>query len=295
VHLVGASVARILVSLAAVHFYLSNYSHRAFVLGPHSYNAAAHAPGPTLYAFAHSTTAFEVLYHAGPLVALAFGVFGGRPLAAAHAIMFWSVYARNPDIFDGGDNFGRIAAIILIAAITNAHFAPGAARRREALASTETSWSTIAHNGSVILLGFQIVVVYGAAGILKAKGAPWDAGSALHQISQLRDYQFVHWTSLLTNRGVVVPLTNAIVVLEAGFPIAVWTRARLPWIAALVLMHTGIALTMGLVGFALNMFGGLAICLSDDDYRRIGGLTRARLPRTLSGTGRGYSTPMRNG
>jgi hypothetical protein len=217
---------------------------------------------------AHSGASFELLFNTGLLAAIAFTVFGGRPLAAVHAVMFWSVYARNPDIFDGGDTFGRIAAIILIAAVSNAYFAPGAKRRRENL--TADSWSSFAHNGAVVLLGFQVVVVYLSAGLQKATGAPWIAGSALYQISQLRDYAFVHWTQLLTNRAVLVPLTNAIVVLEVGFPIAVWTRARVPWVAACALMHAGIAVTMGLVGFALNMWGGLAIYLTDEELIRAG-------------------------
>jgi len=270
VHLVGAAIARVLLGVGALHFYLSNYSHRAFVLGPHSY--LTHTRGPTLYSLAHSPASFEVVFHLGIVAAAAFTLFGGRPLAAAHAVMFWSAYARNPDIFDGGDTFGRIAAIILIAAITNAYFAPGAKRRRDHL--KPDSWSSFAHNGAVVLLGFQIVVVYLSAGLQKATGSPWIAGSALYQISQLRDYAFVHWTPLLTNRAVVVPLTNAIVVLEVGFPIAIWTRARVPWIAACALMHAGIAVTMGLVGFAFNMWAGLAICLTDEELIRAG----TRLP-----------------
>jgi hypothetical protein len=276
VHLIGAAIARILIGAGAVHFYLSNYSQRAFVLGPHSYLTRTRAP--TLYSLAHSTASFEVLFHLGLVAAIAFTVFGGRPLAAVHAVMFWSAYARNPDIFDGGDTFGRIAAILLIAAITNAYFAPGASRRREPL--TPNSWSSYAHNGAVVVLGFQVLVVYQSAGLQKATGAPWVAGSALYQISQLRDYAFVQWTHVLTNRAVVVPLTNAIVVLEVGFPIAVWTRVRVPWVAACALMHAGIAVTMGLVGFALNMWGGLAVCLSDEDWAAVAGLIRdgIRLP-----------------
>ena len=92
VHLIGASLARILVGTAAVHFYVSNYTHRAFLLGPHAYNAGAHPRGPTLFALTHSNASFDVLYHVALVVALAFTVFGGRPLTAVHAVMFWSVW-----------------------------------------------------------------------------------------------------------------------------------------------------------------------------------------------------------
>jgi hypothetical protein len=272
VHLAGAAAARVLVGAAAAHFYISNYAHRAFLFGPHSYAAHLPARGPTLYSIAHSGMAFELLYHAGIAAAVAFAIFGGRWLTLAHAVAFWSICARNPDVVDGGDIFGRIAAIFLIAAITNAYFAPGAERRRE---RSLGSVSTLAHNAAVVLLGFQIVVVYAATGLSKATGEPWRQGTALHQISQLQDYQFIHWTRFVANPVTAVLLTYAIITLEVGFPIAVWTSVRIPWIAALALMHTGIALTMGFVGFALNMWGGLAICLSDDDYRRIGRLIRA--------------------
>lgn len=275
VHLVGASLARILVGFAALHFYLSNYAHRAFLLGPHAYNAGLHPRGPTLYSIAP----VDVVYHLGIAAALAFTLFGGRPLAAAHAVVFWSTYARNVDIFDGGDNFGRIAAIILIAAITNAYLAPGAPRRRERLRTEHDTWSTFAHNGAVVLLGVQILIVYLSAGLQKETGVPWRAGTALHQISQLHDYRFMHWTPLLAIPVVVFALTNAVVLLEVGFPIAMWTPARVPWVIGCGLMHVGIAATMGLVGFALNMWAGLAICLTDDDYARLARFTRAGFRR----------------
>jgi hypothetical protein len=267
-HLIGTSLARILVGLGGVHYYVSNYAYRAFLLGPHSYLGHMPSFGPSLYDLARTAASFEVLYHAGLVVAAVFVVFGGRGLAIAHAVLFWSAYARNPQLFDGGDTFGRIAAIFLAAAVTNAYLAPGARRRRERIPAAG-SWGVIAHNGAVVLLVTQILVVYVVAGLTKLAGPAWAHGVALFQISQLADYRFVSITGVTSNPVVVGSLTYGILAVELSFPVLVWTRFRVWSVAMVAAMHTGIAVVMGLVGFAIHMCGGLAVCLRDDDYEQL--------------------------
>lgn len=270
-HLYGVAVARVLVGAAGVHHYLSNYAHRAFMFGPRSYLAGARAGDgiPGLYDLTTGPIAFDVAYHAGLLAAFAFAVFGGRALALAHAVFFWSLHARNPALFDGGDAFGRIAAVIMILAVTNAYLSPGARRQRRERHVGQVRWTSLLHNCAVVMLIIQIAIVYISAGLFKAMDPLWQAGTALHRIAQLEDYRFVDWVGVVSNPAAVTIASYATVALELAFPFALATRLRRPVIVSLATMHAVLAVLMGLVGFALHMWAGLAVCLRDTDWPRL--------------------------
>ncbi len=277
-HLIGASLARILVGAGGVHYYLSNYADRLFLFGPHGYITQSGAP--SLYSFAHGRVTFDVLFHAGLIAALAFAICGGRALAATHAVLFTSIWARNPQLFDGGDVFGRIASVVLVLAVTDAYLSPFARQRR---ARAPGAWTTALHNTAIAILMVQIAIVYTSAGLLKLSDPLWRGGTALFRVAQLRDYRFVDWSGFVSSPFVVMPLTYGVMLFETTFVLAFRTRLRFVWVFALLAMHVINAATMGLVGFALHMAAGLAVCLSDDDYARMRrqaplaiGLTRLR-------------------
>jgi hypothetical protein len=263
------AAARIGIGAGAVHYYLSNYAHRSFLFGPNAYIVGD--TWPDIYGHIANPAMFELLFHAGILAALAFAIFGGRVLAVAHAFFFWSLHARNPALFDGGDAFGRIAAVVMILAVTNAYLAPGARRRREALSST--GWGPLLHNSAVVMLVIQLGVIYLSAGMFKATDGLWQSGGALHRIAQLEDYRFVDWASFVSNPIVGRVLGYGTIALELAFPIALFTRSRRPVILGLIAMHLALAGLMGLVGFALHMCAGLALCLFDPDEEGIARLS----------------------
>lgn len=271
-HLFGMSLARILVGAAGVHYYLSNHAYRHLMFGPHAYVAGTGLEdrGLTVYALARDGLTFDLLYHAGLVAALAFGVLGGRVLAGAHAAFFWSLHARNVGLFDGGDAFGRIVTVVMVLVVTNAYLAPGAARRRIRLArERDPSWRRVLHNAAVVMVVFQLAVVYLSAAVFKLMDGAWRSGTALHQIAQLEDYRFVTWEPAVRNALLVGVLTYGAMALEMGFVGTLWRRSRLIVVASLAAMHLVLAVVMGLVGFALHMWAGLAVCLADDDYRRL--------------------------
>jgi hypothetical protein len=278
VHLVGTSVSRILLGASGVHLYLTSYGFRGYLWGPEGYRAHTGLKSSvlSLYRLSETTAWFEVVFHAGLVVALAFAIFGGRPLAFVHGVFLWSIYQRNPSFLEGGDNFARIAIILLAFTISNAYFAPGAAARRQRLRTRPPgSWSATAHNTAVVLLVFQISLVYLTAGLWKVASLDWRSGTALWSISQLEDWAFAPvLTSLYRSAVVVGVLTYAVVALEVGFVPLLLTRLRIPVVLATAAMHVGIAATMGLVGFAISMCAGLAVCLGDDDYRSLRSVAR---------------------
>jgi hypothetical protein len=73
---------------------------------------------------------------------------------------------------------------------------------------------------------------------------------------------------------------------EIAFPFLVWTR-RLRWvmIVGAVLLHTGIALIMGLTGFSLIMLVLLLAFVPNESVRRLLGLAE-RVPSLAPAGGR---------
>lgn len=120
-------------------------------------------------------------------------------------------------------------------------------------------------NFVIRLMQIHFCFIYLASGLSKLLGAAWWNGTALWMTMANPLYnpldvplymQFLmflcrhRWLwELVTSTGVVFTLA-----LEIGLPFLIWNR-RLRWLLIIgaVLLHTGIALTMGLIGFGLFM------------------------------------------
>jgi hypothetical protein len=188
--LIGLSLLRILLGVADIMYYVSDYSRREFLWGPNSFDSpslAAHQMSGglfSLYFISNSQSWFELIFHAGLLIAILFTIFGGRALTILQAVFMWSIYNRNQDILEGGDNLARILIIFMIFAVTNAYLAPGARRRRERLTAQSGTLSIAVHNLSMYLIVFQICVLYFVAGYSKITGTVWQDGVAPYYISR---------------------------------------------------------------------------------------------------------------
>jgi len=242
----AVAIARILIGLGGLHFYVSNEGAHAFLFGPPS----------------------ALLFHLGFVAAAAFTIFGGRVLAAAHASCFTALWMLRPELFDGGDTFGRIAAIVMVLAITNAYYSPFKTREHSERAVTF-------HNAAVTMLVIQMCAVYTSAGLFKVLDPLWRRGDALHQVALLDDYRFVDVAAVLRVPVIGLTLSYAVMFLELTFALALRTRFKLVSVSSLLVMHVGIAIAMGLVGFALHMAGGLAVCVEDGTIRRRSGTDSA--------------------
>ena len=279
--LIGLSLMRILLGVAALEFYLSDYTSRQFLWGPNSYATWSSfvRTMPTgqysLYEASHSAWWFELVFHASVLVAIAFTICGGRVLTTLHAFMLWSIYLRNPGILEGGDNLARIVLLFMILCTTDAYFSPFARRRRERLAVSDGRFSfpNALHNTATILIVFQIATVYFVAGIWKVAGKSWLNGSAMYYISRINEFHFsgpLSW--LMRNAFATTAVCYVTIVIEVGFPFLIASRrAYLRKLEVLLIegMHFGIIFGMGLVPFGLIMLGADFACLRDDDYRSL--------------------------
>ncbi|MBY8886953.1 hypothetical protein K7472_19115 [Streptomyces sp. PTM05] len=277
--LIGLALLRIAIGVGTVMYCLADYGDRQFFWGPHSYNspqlAAQAVPhlGFSLYFVSHSQWWFELLFHATVLVAAAFAVFGGRALTVATAVLMWSLYYRNQDVLEGGNNLVEILVIFMAFTVSNAYFAPGAKRRRQRLRETAGTPTirTAAHNLGTYLIVFQTAVLYLTAGYWKVAGKVWQDGVAMYYISRVTGFQmstaYAHWMSNATLGTAVCYFT---VFVELAFPFAIVSTR--PWVRKTVTvsveaMHLGIMAFMGLVCFGLMMIGADCVCLRDEDYR----------------------------
>jgi hypothetical protein len=142
---------------------------------------------------------------------------------------------------------------------------------------------TVLHNAGLALFAFQVMVVYGTAGLYKVRGESWRDGSALYYSLHLDDFATfpelstwiagqVHWMAFLA---------YATVFSQVLFPALVFNR-RLKYIALSVMLgiHVGIGLLM-----ALPMFSAIAIVGDLVFLPTAFWLGAARLGRLLRGRG----------
>ena len=289
--LIGLSLLRVIVGVAGVVFYVSDYWDRQLLWGPGSYVSIHDSVGQmesgafSMYTWSQSQVWFELLFNIGLLAAIAFTVFGGRALTMVHAVFLWSLYLRNQDILEGGDNFARIALIFLAFTVSNAYFAPGASRRRQTLtrrAGTPTV-SCLLHNVATKLIVFQVAVLYLVAGYLKISAAMWTSGVAMYYISNIHEFSmWGFYPHLMNNVAVSWTVSYATMLLEISVPFVIFTKRA--WLRKVVTiglegMHAGIMVFMGLVAFGLIMIGADSVLLRDSDYQSLEKVARVVLSR----------------
>jgi hypothetical protein len=143
------------------------------------------------------------------------------------------------------------------------------------------------------LLQIHYCLMYLSAGLSKLKGDAWWNGTApwfcmtnpefcpLH-VPMYRD--LLVWLSQDNVRWLWEGYMSATVVFtlftEIGFPFLVWTRLRCVMVTFAILLHTGIALNMGLIVFSLFMFTLLlGAWMPASAVRRVFARPPSRLPK----------------
>ena len=188
---------------------------------------------------------------------------GWRPRLTA--LPHWWIsysFAASASVIDGGDLVAATLTLLLLpVALTD--------RRRwhwRGIGDGGVPASVAAQTG-LLLIRFQVSVIYLFAAVLKLRNEDWANGTALH-------YWWTHpkfgtwgpfrWlTDLVGPTRLVVPLTWGVLVLEICLAFALLApvrfRNRLQPVA--VLFHAGIAVLHGLPSFALTMSAALVLYL----------------------------------
>lgn len=104
------------------------------------------------------------------------------------------------------------------------------------------------------LLQLHLCLIYFFGGLSKSLGAGWWNGTSMWRALIRPPFNIVdpallqHWTFLLPAAGI------SICILETCYPICIWLKStRRFWLLAIIVMHAGIALLMGLSLFAMIM------------------------------------------
>ncbi|MFG2332988.1 HTTM domain-containing protein [Streptomyces sp. NPDC048604] len=114
----------------------------------------------------------------------------------------------------------------------------------------------LVHNGALVVIAFQVCIVYACAGWYKIPGSSWKDGTAVHYA--LNQEFLTSWPMLseaLTSSSVLVlAMTYGTVIVQVAFPFALLRRkAKNVLLVLLIGEHIGIGVLMGLPYFSLVM------------------------------------------
>ncbi len=184
------------------------------------------------------------------VTALVFLLLGFKTRAACIVTFVLQVFLSNssPATVYGVDSFARVSLFYAL-------WMPlGAGYSIDALRGRGGSIDSRAARVGLRVLQLHLALMYLASGIEKGLGAQWWDGEAIWRAVTMPELAQFDMTWLAGVPWLPMLLGWATVILEVGYFFAVWNRrTRVPAVLAIVSMHVGIALFMGLVSFASLM------------------------------------------
>lgn len=311
----GLSFSRILIGAALLGILITNLGTRYVLWGPGSQWAAGIRESSTFGGLNQIfSTASPLLFTAQYvlLMALAVAVIVGWRTRVCSVLLLVGMTAlveRNPMVGDQGDNIARIGLIWLILTTASTHWSLDARRRRRASMGRSPSnlvtklfaglsvlppWcGALIHNVALTGLALQVFVLYLASALYKVQGELWQNGTALYYPLSLHEYGVFPWLNqLLTGWGPGVTVATYFAVFVQLFfaPALLHPFTRRIAVLAVILMHLGIAVLMGLPWFSLSMIAFDGIFVAGSTYQRIDARARrtagsilARVLRTRAG------------
>jgi len=203
---------------------------------------------------------------------LAIVASGWRPrlTGVAHWWIAWSLFA-SASIQDGGDQITAVLTLLLIpVTLTDSrrwHWAKPSAQAGSTLARLIAATA-------IVLMKIQVAALYLDAGIAKLGVADWANGTAMFYLFRSVLFAPPPWLTPITGAVTgtatgVAAVTWGAIVLEIALGVALLLPARLrPFLlAAGLLFHDVIALTMGLISFDCAMTGALLLYLLPMGYQ----------------------------
>lgn len=299
--LYGVAVGRILGSSAYLGILLTDFENRSLLFGPASDWARTYRDAPQ-----HSmltgmlenvgNVVFTMFY----LVVIAAGVafvLGWRARLTGALFLFGAIQIlqMNPLVGDQGDNIIRIGLFLILLTECSAVWSLDARRRARRQAASEPGrWETLMssppvvttrtllHNGAVLILGAQLITIYASAGMYKVAGNGWRMGSAIAY--PLRGDEYRVWPALndlVTSWGLLVwAVTYFAVFLQLYFPVLLLNKlTRRMALIAVLMLHLGIAVLMGLPWFTLGMVAFDGVFVSTTTYLALERLLSPRARR----------------
>jgi hypothetical protein len=181
--------------------------------------------------------------------------FGSRLTAVLAWVIMVSTARRAPVLFFGFD--GTLLTWLLYLAVCGASGQALSldrliARRRGKASGVPVP--TVSANLGIRLIQLHLCLIYGASGLAKLQGRVWWTGDAVLMVLLLPEYRVGDFTWLAAYPRFLNLLTHGTVALEILYPVLIWIRIFRPlMIVAMVLLHVGIDMTLGLTEFSLAM------------------------------------------
>lgn len=281
----GVAVSRILAGVAYLGILLSNFGARELLFGTGSEWVRTYSDNSEQSAWVgfvsdFSGPAFTAFYLAVILVGVAF-VLGWHARLTGILFLVGSIQIleMNPLVSDQGDNILRIGLCFILLTECSAVWSLDA--RRTPRTSRFTTWlkhpavattRIVLHNGAVIALGVQLIVIYIAAAMYKIPGVGWHEGTAISY--PLRSDLYIVWpflNHLVVSSSIVVFLaTYGAIYLQLYFPAMLLNKVtRRVALVAIIGLHLGIAVLMGLPWFTLAMVAFDGIFVSTATYQAL--------------------------
>jgi antimicrobial peptide system SdpB family protein len=212
---------------------------------------------------------FEALFHLSILITLLW-VLGWhtRLITLLTWVCLWSLHARNPTLWDGGDNLARIMLLYTCGARLGACWSCDAARRRTVQDGGRPALALL-HNTALLACALQLCLVYGTAGLSKAAGELWQNGTALYYILRVEEFAWSGYGAAICRDSILVTLlTYGTLAFQLSFPFLFFAHplTRQLVLAVGMLFHLGIGLILGLTTFAAFMISIELLFVSDRDY-----------------------------
>lgn len=284
-HLIGLSLLRIVAGATMAFEYLHVYRQRHYLFGPSGVSPAENAPY-SLYALSDHPLYFELLFHAGAVLAIFWTLgFHTRLLTPLTTVLWWSLQQVHPGLSDGGHNLIQIVLIYCCFADVGQHWAITAAAPDPVQPTLRSQLLALTHNAAVLAIAVQLSILYTIAGAMKVAGETWRNGTALYYALRPEEFYLPGVSELLwSSREGLTIAAYATMYVQFAFPLLLFLN-RYSRRVAIVLMlgfHLGILFVMGLVTFAMFMIAADLCLVSDKEYRAVSIWTASFFKNTWS-------------
>lgn len=281
--LVGVAFFRIFTGLGICFFLLYHWPERHLLWGddglwPREVYLSESADRGiwTLFHLAEDPWLLELIYGGGIAVALLFTIgLWTRWMSVLLFLIFFSLYYRNPNLPNGGDNLIRIQLFFFIFTQAGARLSVDAwmdRRRQQPRTQRFPSlrpYSALIHNLAIAAMVLQLILLYFTAGIYKVMGSMWQEGTAVYYAMRVQDFVWPGISERVwASDTVIVFLTYSSVLFQIAFPFLLLHRyTKYAAIAGAILFHTGVGWMMNLMLFSWYMIGCEWLLLRDREYR----------------------------
>lgn len=208
-----------------------------------------------------------------------------RIVGPLFTLLWLSFSAVNPVITNTGHyQTFRVMLLFLLFADLSQHWSLDARRRlritgASARRRTVPTWVTnLFNNGTVILIGYQLCVIYVVSALWKLQGSMWAEGVAIYYPLRLDELAlFPSLNDLVWGITPIVYVGSWLsVYLQLAFPVLLLHRwTRIVALGAITAMHLGIALLLSLPFFSFTMLFADSIFIPERTWRAAGERIRA--------------------